>query len=240
MKKEDVLYPIGWDEKIMVQIYDEIFNDEIYKTFFDIKDGDVIVDFGANIGLFTLYALENANVEKIYMVEPLLMNYDYMIRNVIYNRKEDLHKLIFVKAGISKNGFTTIEEGDIGSKLGLGTEITKTFSFMKFIEFYKIDKIDILKIDIEGSEIKMFNDETFEWIFNHGVNRLMGEMHPIKKNGEVISNIFKRFLKNGYDIKIISVDGYDIKDNIINNNTLHDGVKAWDYYSEYLFYMKKR
>jgi len=239
IRKEDILYPLDWKESVLNHIYDEIFINEIYKKCYDIKDGDVIVDFGANIGLFSLYALEKANIEKTYMVEPLLINYDYMIRNMINNKKDDLHKCIFIKAGISEDGYTSIESGDIGCKLGIGTEITKTLSFMTFIEYYNVLKIDVLKIDIEGSEIQMFNEDTFNWIFNNNIDRIMGEMHPIEKYGEEIFNILKKLVDNGYVIQLFSVDNYDITDNIMENRTLGNGMKSWDFYRQFLFYAKK-
>lgn len=239
IKKEDILYPIEWEKTVLNYIYNEIFIDEIYKKCYDIKDNDIIADFGANIGLFSLYALEKANVEKIYMVEPFLINYDYMIRNMIHNKRNNLHKCIFIKAGISEDGYKFISDGDIGNKLDIGTEITKTLSFMTFINYYNVDKIDVLKIDIEGSEILMFNDDTFNWIFNNNVDRIMGEMHPIEKYGEDIFNILNKLVNNGYEIQLFSVDGYDIKDNIMKNKVLNNGIKSWDYYRQFLFYAKK-
>jgi len=237
---EDILYPLDWKYSVLNHIYDEIFIDNIYEKCYDVKDDDIIVDLGSNIGLFSLYVLEKADIDKIYMVEPLLQNFDYMIRNMIYNKKDDLHKCVFIKAGISEDGYTTIEDGDIGSKLGLGHEITKTFSFMSFVEYYNLDKIDVLKIDIEGSEILMFNDDAFNWIFNNNVDRIMGEMHPYGKNGEKIFNILNRLVNGGYKIQLFSVDGYDITDNIMKNNTLSGGLKSWDFYQQFLYYAEKR
>jgi len=240
MKIENILYPIEWDKKIIDILYNEIFINKSYSKFFDFNKNDTILDLGANIGMYSLYATEKMpSIKKIYMVEPLLQNFDYMIRNIMYNRKEDIHKFIFIKAAISKNGTSKIG-GDISSPfLSDNGELTKTFSFIDFIKFYNIDKIDIMKVDIEGSELDMFNHETFDYIKNNNINRVCGELHPMKKHGEEMVLILKKFIDIGYDILITSVDGHDITNKMINNLVVNNDKNAWDYYNQVLFYCKK-
>ena len=252
IKKDNILYPLEWRRDILDFLYKEIIEDEIYNEFFNFNDNDVIVDLGANIGLYSLYAINKMpSISKIYMVEPLMKNFDYMIRNIIYNRN-DIHKFIFIKAGISKTGFLNflkenyshspdINESDIG--IGDDNELyekIKMFSFMDFIEFYNIDKIDILKLDIEGSEVQMFDEETFEYFKNNDV-KICSEFHPTKRRyAKELLNIIKRFIDMGYEIKITSTDGFDIKNNIINNVYLsNEKMYSWDYYNQYLFYAKR-
>jgi len=240
MKKEDILYPLEWSENQINQIYTEIFTNDIYGKLFDIDDNDVIVDMGSNIGLYSLYAMKkNPNVNKIYMVEPFLQNFDYMIRNVIYHYPYDIHKFVFIKSGISEDGTTTIGGDNLSPYLNCGSELTKTFSFQKFIEFYNINKIDILKIDIEGSELLVMDDYFFNYIIEKNVNKICGEFHPMKLNGEKMSNLLKRFENIGYEILVTSTDGIIITNNILDNNFLDDRIYAWDYYKQYMFYAKR-
>ena len=52
-------------------VYQEIFVDRAYmKHGIEINDGDCILDIGANIGLFSLFALDQANDIQIYAFEP--------------------------------------------------------------------------------------------------------------------------------------------------------------------------
>jgi len=240
IKKEDILVPLDWRSSLLDMIYGEIFDKEQYVKYFDFKEDDVVVDLGANIGLFSLFALDRQpNIKKIYMVEPLLQNFDYMVRNVIYNKKEDLHKFIFIKSAVSENGEATIG-GDIGASLGEGDEIVKTFSFMDFIDFYGINKIDFLKIDIEGSEKKMFTEEVFNYLNDNNVNRICGELHPIHFSGEKSFSILKRLMDMGYDVKIESINEFDIKNTLMNNSLVNGTeIKSWDYYTQYLFWANK-
>ncbi|MCB0100042.1 MAG: FkbM family methyltransferase, partial [Caldilineaceae bacterium] len=52
-------------------LYIEIFQDQAYlKHGITIKDGDCIVDIGANIGMFTLFAQQLSSHGNIYAIEP--------------------------------------------------------------------------------------------------------------------------------------------------------------------------
>ena len=52
----DVYVPT--DSRVQTFIYNEIFEDRVYEhSFCKVTPGDVVVDIGANIGLFTLYAV---------------------------------------------------------------------------------------------------------------------------------------------------------------------------------------
>lgn len=53
-------------------VYDEIYVDKVYlKRGINVKDGDVILDVGANIGLFSRFISTQANNLKIFTFEPI-------------------------------------------------------------------------------------------------------------------------------------------------------------------------
>lgn len=53
-------------------IYNEIFEEKIYdRKKIILNDGDVVVDAGANIGLFTMYLGMSYNNIKVYSIEPM-------------------------------------------------------------------------------------------------------------------------------------------------------------------------
>ena len=241
INKEDISYPSYWSDGQINHLYNEIFNQKVY-DFFNIDDGDVLVDIGANIGMYSLYTMnKNPNISKVYMVEPMLNNFEYMIKNVILNFPQDIHKFVFVKGGISdKDGYCNIGGDNLSPSLNMGDEKTKIFSFMNFIDFYNIKKIDILKFDIEGSEIEMLNDEVYDYI-NKNVNKICGELHPLRSNhdGYIMYDIIKKFIELGYEVKVLSVDGFDITNILKSNVVLHNGKTAMEYYNEYNFYAEK-
>ncbi|MEV0321967.1 amino acid adenylation domain-containing protein [Streptomyces sp. NPDC050658] len=64
-------------------LYDEIFTHlEYLRNGITIEDGDTIVDVGANIGLFTLFAGSRCPDTRIYAFEPIPPVFDSLRRNV--------------------------------------------------------------------------------------------------------------------------------------------------------------
>jgi FkbM family methyltransferase len=60
------------DKMTALYVYEEIFIDNVYlQKGIKIKDNDIIFDVGANIGLFSSYAAENASSLRIFTFEPI-------------------------------------------------------------------------------------------------------------------------------------------------------------------------
>jgi FkbM family methyltransferase len=63
-------------------IYKEVFEDEVYlKHGITLKDGAVVFDVGANIGLFTLFVNRVCPTAQIYAFEPLPPNFELLRAN---------------------------------------------------------------------------------------------------------------------------------------------------------------
>ncbi len=63
-------------------IYKEVFEDEVYlKHGITLKDGDVVFDVGANIGLFSLFVNRMCPTAEIYAFEPLPPNFELLRAN---------------------------------------------------------------------------------------------------------------------------------------------------------------
>lgn len=129
----------------------EIWEENVYRIENDMLKNSVVVDIGANIGSFSIYsALYDATV---YAVEPEPNNLKALIKNIELNNMTD--KIYVVDYGISDyNGTAIINDNGGGATIKdnlMGSEIN-ILSFDSFLEKYSLNFIDILKIDIEGSE----------------------------------------------------------------------------------------
>lgn len=139
----------------------------IFKDYFP----QIIIDAGANIGLSSIY-FKNAYPEaKIFAIEPERSNCELFLKNVAsYSditliQGSLLHdcqmetKIINLDADkysfqVEKY-FTTVGTGK--------GEAIPSYSINQLVGKYDIGKIDILKMDIEGSEKDVFSDN-LEWI----------------------------------------------------------------------------
>jgi 16S rRNA A1518/A1519 N6-dimethyltransferase RsmA/KsgA/DIM1 with predicted DNA glycosylase/AP lyase activity len=47
----------------------ETFEDRIYERFFEVEEGDIVLDIGASIGPFT-YSILTKNPKHVFCIEP--------------------------------------------------------------------------------------------------------------------------------------------------------------------------
>ena len=75
----------------------------------------------------------------------------------------------------------------------------KTISIKEIIKKYKIEKIELLKIDIEGSEYKVINNIIKDKIFPNQILVEVENLHQLnKKNLKEFTKLNKKLIKNNY------------------------------------------
>jgi len=122
-------------------------------SYAPVPAGAIVVDIGANIGAFTLFAANEAKV--VYALEPVTNNFDTLRRNVDLNSLKNvfLHRL----AMSGENGETQITVAGVESSIyfqkpGAKLERVPTITLESFLEEQHIGHVDYLKMDCEGAE----------------------------------------------------------------------------------------
>ena len=59
----------------------EIFQDGIYEKFFEVEEGDIVVDFGSTIGDF-IWSIKDKNPKHCWAVEPVDSYFETMKKNL--------------------------------------------------------------------------------------------------------------------------------------------------------------
>jgi len=126
------------------------------------EDYKIILDIGSNIGLSTFYWLTRNKKTKVFCYEPSTSNFKKLKKNLSgFKKRVYLHK-----EAVSNRNYVTnlnIEKTGVYSSLNkskkikfTGTEKCKVVDINKCInKIIKIcGKIDMIKIDSEGEEIK--------------------------------------------------------------------------------------
>jgi FkbM family methyltransferase len=60
-----------------------------YVKYFEVEEGEVWYDIGANIGAFSIYAARNG-AARVYAYEPVPVNYNTFVKNIALNKLEDI------------------------------------------------------------------------------------------------------------------------------------------------------
>lgn len=96
------------DKLTAIDVYKEIYEEYIYfRAGIELKPKAVIIDAGANIGLFSRYVLEKVPDAKIVMFEPIPAIFDVLKANLQESMKESQNSnLIFYNIGLSDHAGT--------------------------------------------------------------------------------------------------------------------------------------
>ncbi len=198
------------NNRVDLAALDEIFVQKEYE-FNYVGDPKVILDLGANIGDTAIfYALKFPNA-KIFAVEPNPHVHEKLEKNTL-----QFPNIVVCKCAVSDTtGKINLNFGDshLGSSINSREQNKNSvevdvYSLQDFCAKNNIEKVDILKFDIEGAEEYLLND--FEFI-NTRVVQMVGEMHddlvttPIKgllgnlklKNDQVKLLNSKRYILYG-------------------------------------------
>ena len=184
-------------------------NDEYkYEQLLLNKKDMIILDIGANIGLFSLYASDSAS--KIYAIEPSISHF-----KVLENLIKHTNNIIPFNIAININNedaflYSNDENTTMDSLINIYPKksIVKCVDIYSFIKQNELTTIDLIKCDIEGSEILIFNEETVQKIKNI-VKHLYIAVHstPGKELSENISFLTNVFKKHNYNVHLYKTDG---------------------------------
>lgn len=155
------------DEPSGIPIYYEVYKEKCYEYDNCYVDyDDIVVDIGANIGVFTRYAYQKT--KNIYSIEPNSINYKCLQMNAklanTYNTAiSDKNGKLKLFIDTTSGGHSLYETDLNNTKTGKYEEVD-TITLESFIENTMLKKIDFLKIDTEGAELSILNsisDQTF-------------------------------------------------------------------------------
>ncbi|MFT4025160.1 MAG: FkbM family methyltransferase [Flavihumibacter sp.] len=147
------------------------------------KTPRVIVDGGANVGLFTVLMKNRYPDAKIICIEPDPDNFAQLQKNVapysgvypencgIWNK--DTRLSIHDKFNMGKWGMV-VEENPTGGSI-------KAISIGSLVKKHQLESIDILKLDIETSEKKVFEHNFESWLSKTG--KVIIELHDWMEPG---------------------------------------------------------
>lgn len=160
-----------------IRCFEKIFMYRDYQSPFDIKP-KLIIDAGANIGLSALYFAVTYPDAVIIAIEPEIHNFQLLQRNCAqFGRIKPLHGALWSSTGsVPLTG--SIDGKAWGFTIGRSDRTTvdmvPAYSVPQLLEASGFKQIDILKLDIEGSERELFLKDT-TWL-NH-ISLIAIELH---------------------------------------------------------------
>lgn len=168
-------------------------------------DGDVI-DIGANIGAFSLYAAWRPKTKRVLAFEPMHDTFRRLMGNVTASVASERISFIHSAVG-SRSGFVEMILGD-NSMLHRSSEVNEkatdsdtaapVVSLASVFDFYDIKNCALLKIDCEGAEYGIL--ENLPPVYFQRIYAIRMEIHP-RLDGRTTEDLFRFIESQGFTVE---------------------------------------
>jgi FkbM family methyltransferase len=170
---------LGW-------LFREIWVDQVYSPpGYEIQRGDTVIDVGANIGAFAMFAATRAPDVKVYSFEPFPSNVAQLRKNVEDSGLSNVQVFQQAVAGASGQRPLFVEPGNCmfhslfcdsamdGSKRR--PEMVECTTLDEIFTAHRIECCQMLKLDCEGAELEILENCSPETLKR--VRKIVGECH---------------------------------------------------------------
>jgi FkbM family methyltransferase len=171
-----------------VTTYRQVLLHEEYKFDFR-RPPQTIIDAGANVGLASVYFASTFPDARIIAIEPEEQNFELLKRNVAgFPNVTPVHGALWnedteisvIDPGLGESGYVTDGNESDAAKDYENRGRVRAYSMDSLIEKFDLETIDILKVDIEGAELEVF-EHAKTWIDK--VDAVVIELHERIKPG---------------------------------------------------------
>ena len=185
-----------------IDVFSQIFRFKEYACLKDIPSPRLILDLGANVGYSSAFFLSCFPLASVTAVEPDPASFEILRKNLAqYGERARL-----VRGAVwSRNGRLKLLRAAFGDRREWATQviaspdpddtgIVEGFDIPTLLGLSSAESIDLLKIDIERSELELFDSTYREWLPK--VRNICIELH-----GDDCREAFMRALE-GFDFEL--------------------------------------
>lgn len=197
----------GTEDNIIPYLIKEIFEDGCYET--GIESFDTVLDLGANIGVATDFFRARAN--KVIAVEPDNENF----RNLQLFAQNGRFENVFCEkyaVSILDNQLVSLSKGHGATNRHvtwgndfhheISTADCPTITIASLLNKYELETVDLIKMDIEGSEVQVMTAPDFPDVTSRCSNWVIEiHNHEYQKLSELMRRLgFQNRVLSGFDL----------------------------------------
>lgn len=184
------------------EILKEVYLDKIYDPYLSGKKDLIIVDVGQNVGLVSYYFKDFAKI--VIGLEPSSQHRQSSTEMVKFNKIENIKVLPYALSNV--NGKAKFYHNDNNTMFSLSDVVNKkddfeeveTITMDTLMKQENLDRVDLLKLDVEGFESQIVASDGFRSVADK-INTIIGEYHQWSP---VSPELFANSLRDlGYDFR---------------------------------------
>ena len=161
-----------------------------------VPENAAIIDIGASIGDFSIFCASFFKGSSCFCFEPNMVAYKICQENISLNNLQSRIKC-YPLAVSNKAG-----------EMMIGKDMFEAITFDQIFTDNKIDKCDLLKIDIEGAEYAMLMNTAKDTL-----KRIMAitmECHIYSDKGEELSKLKQYLLEQGFQVETTPISTHRV------------------------------
>jgi FkbM family methyltransferase len=174
----------------------------------NLKPGMTFIDIGANIGYYTVIASKRVGKSgRVYCFEPDPQNYRMLVKNISENKLSNVCPQSTALSDSTGTATLHTDSKNFGAhslnKSNIWDEKSEvTVSTMKLDDFVGADKIDMIKLDVQGAESKVIAGSIRTLMTQRPI--LVLELWPygIQKMGDDPVKLVRDLEEIGYHIQV--------------------------------------
>lgn len=170
----------------------------------DVQSDDMVLDIGANIGLYSVFAAARVPAGRVYSFEPHAATFSILIKAIMLNGMADritpLSVALDSEPGFVKFGYRDLVPGSTGSQLATSpmigaidqevSEIKAVTSVDALVDAGVILPPDIVKIDVDGNELRILQGMS-NTLSSNGPRAVQVEVDP-SLNSDIVNFMRER------------------------------------------------
>lgn len=174
---------------------------EYSRPGFEIQDNDIIIDIGAHIGLFALFAAQFCKKGKIYCFEPIKKNYDMLLSNIQLNNLTNIVPFNMAVSNEKSTATIFLNQDESGHSMYSTTSTpiqVQTLSLKNIIDDNNIACCNFIKMDCEGSEYSIIDSLSDNYLGK--INKIIIEYHFADSQPDLLNKLENKLKTSLFEI----------------------------------------
>ena len=168
---------------------------------FSINHDDIVVDVGAHIGLFALFASQFCNNGKIFCFEPIQENYKMLIENININQIKNIYPNNLAVTKDTSTAKIFLNDDESGHSMFIENKSFVQVDSKSLFDVFadnRIEECNFLKLDCEGAEYEIIESLPSDYYTKN--DKTVIEYHMADTKPELLEGLIKKLKQLSFTI----------------------------------------